>query len=111
MNVGFFKNKVGRPSNDTLKKRRILILLSILIVLILVGGGLYFYKQHFNSNNIAGINKNATTTAKKAVITAKKADGSNYTSNTWATTVKLTASLKGKVPGTIKYTWYKNKKI
>lgn len=111
MNNLFFKNKIGRPSNETIKKRKIIMALLILIVLSIISVGAYSTCQYFKNNNFSSEEKNASTSSEKAKIVATKVDGSKYVSNTWATGVKLTASLKGKVPGTTKYTWYKDKKV
>jgi len=42
--VGVFKNKIGRPSNDTLRKRKILyIIIAIILILALSGSGVLLY--------------------------------------------------------------------
>lgn len=44
--MGLFKNEVGRPSNETLKKRRMFyIVLAVLAVLIIGGGGYFTYTK------------------------------------------------------------------
>ena len=55
-----FKNKVGRPSNETKNKRRIIICSIVVVVLLLIGSGIYFFKN--------GSNGLFTSVSKKSVF-------------------------------------------
>lgn len=107
--MGLFKNEVGRPSNETVKKRKIFYSITIVLSLGIILGGGYFVKNYFSSGKISGIYQNASVTSKKFSLTATS-DGSIYKSNTWTAnkvTLKVVqnSSLKAK-----SYTWYKNGK-
>ena len=56
-----FKNEVGRPSNDTLKKRKMVIIGVVVLVICLVIGGGILVKKAFFTNSIEGANKNASS--------------------------------------------------
>ena len=59
MNImGLFKNEVGRPSNETIKKRRIAYLIFALLIAFLVGGSIYGIKKAFFNDDITGKRKN-----------------------------------------------------
>ena len=50
--MGYFKNDIGRPSNETLKKRkRIKIVIIILVVCALLLGGISIYKMDLKSKS------------------------------------------------------------
>ena len=56
-----FKNEVGRPSNETLKKRKMVIVGVVVLVICLAIGGGIFVKKAFFSNGIEGAGKNASS--------------------------------------------------
>lgn len=59
--MGLFKNEVGRPSNEIIKKRKILriLMITVILTLVLCGGFLLLRKTFF----IVGANKQATIPA------------------------------------------------
>ena len=59
--MGLFKNSVGRPSNEILKKRKIFYALIFLIVICVIGIGTFYVKNHF-SGEVGSKSKNAATT-------------------------------------------------
>lgn len=67
--MGVFKNNVGRPSNETIKKKNIFKLLCVFLVIVIIGLVVYILndKGVFDTNegNI-NENKNITTTTKKS---------------------------------------------
>lgn len=50
--MGLFKNEVGRPSNEFLKKRRIVYLIIALFVVGIVGVGIFYVKKEFRIDNV-----------------------------------------------------------
>ena len=65
-----FKNKVGRPSNKTLKKRKIIYLVIILISLLVIGTSVIYTVNYFE-NSIIGTSKNIKNDEKYYDITKK----------------------------------------
>ena len=63
--MGLFKNEVGRPSNETLRKRKVAYFAIALGAVALVGGGGYFAYKSFNKVNVGSTNKNIATTTKE----------------------------------------------
>ena len=59
--MGLFKNEVGRPSNDTLKKRRIIATVMIFAVVLAIGACVFYVVNYFRGSSIEGANKNAKT--------------------------------------------------
>ena len=55
-----FKNSVGRPSNETLKKRRVIYVISAIAFVALVGVSIFFVKKQF-FGEIGSKSKNAAT--------------------------------------------------
>ena len=55
--MSLFKNEVGRPSNETLKKRKIVIASIIAVIILLIGGVSFFVVRRLG--NIDGSSKNA----------------------------------------------------
>lgn len=55
-----FKNEVGRPSNETIKKRRIFRIFIIVVAILILGLGGFLVVNSFCSNEILGEGKNAT---------------------------------------------------
>ena len=55
-----FKNKVGRPSNETLRRRRKTYFIIAILVISIIGGGVFYVKNNFLSK-INGTGKNAQT--------------------------------------------------
>ena len=71
-----FKNSVGRPSNEILKKRRNFYIFVILLVIVVIGGG-YFYLRNVLSNlNFGSTSKNIQSGIKGDVA-------SDIVSTTW----------------------------
>ena len=54
-----FKNVVGRPSNETLRKRKVFMISICIIAVLLVGTATYLVVSSFKSKDIGGTNKNA----------------------------------------------------
>lgn len=56
--MSLFKNEVGRPSNETLRKRKTVIAILAVLVVALVGVGIYFGVSFFNKKdaNSTGMN-------------------------------------------------------
>ena len=52
--MGVFKNGVGRPSNETIKKRRIVYVLSTLAVVVSIASTAYMLNSSFSSKKIKG---------------------------------------------------------
>ena len=52
--MGVFKNGVGRPSNETIKKRRIVYVLSALAVVAAIASTAYMLNSSFNTKKIKG---------------------------------------------------------
>ncbi len=52
--MGVFKNGVGRPSNETIKKRRIIYVLSALAVVAAIASTAYMLNSSFSSKKIKG---------------------------------------------------------
>ena len=61
--MGLFKNEVGRPSNETLKKRKVAYFAIALGAVALIGGGGYYAYKTFNKGDIGSTSKNIETTA------------------------------------------------
>lgn len=62
--MGLFKNKVGRPSNDTIKRRRIIYLVIILVAVLGIGAGVFYTVNYFKNRNtetIEGTDKNSNS--------------------------------------------------
>ena len=59
--MGLFKNEIGRPSNDTLRKRRLAYFIFTLLVVFVVGGGIYGIKKIFFKTDVFGSSRNAST--------------------------------------------------
>ena len=62
--MGLFKNGVGRPSNETLRKRRIIATVMIFAVVLVIGACVFYtvsYYQSKNADSIGGSSKNAKT--------------------------------------------------
>lgn len=72
--MGLFKNEVGRPSNDTLRKRKIAIAAMVIGVAAVVGfGGLYVVKFR-NTSAINSNSKNISTDQIKKNLKCKSSD-------------------------------------
>ncbi len=56
--MGLFKNEVGRPSNETLKKRRLVATIMIFAVVLAVGACVFYTVNYFKT---VGSNKNIST--------------------------------------------------
>ena len=59
--MGLFKNEVGRPSNETLKKRRILLLVVLLVVAAGIGACVFYTVSYFTGEKVEGTNKNLSS--------------------------------------------------
>ncbi len=65
--MGLFKNGVGRPSNETLKKRRIVFLAIVFVAVIGIGASVFYTVNYFKNRNtgtVGGTEKNATSSQK-----------------------------------------------
>ena len=56
--MNIFKNEVGRPSNETIRKRRVLVITFVVIGICLISGIVYGVSNYFGSN-LHSKNKNA----------------------------------------------------
>lgn len=65
-----FKNEVGRPSNETLRKRRIFYTVVAVLVVVIIGGGSFFIYNKFKSKDIESEGKDASLLK----FTEKKSD-------------------------------------
>ena len=90
-----FKNGVGRPSNETLRKRRVIILVIVIAVFALVGGGLFYLSQSFK---VSGKNKNASTTRPDVIpiYTAGSKTGTKITPNKNSVTINVSSNINPK---------------
>lgn len=59
--MGLFKNEVGRPSNETLRKRKTIIFSLVALVVVLIGLGVYFGISFFNKKEVNSNGMNITT--------------------------------------------------
>lgn len=59
--MSLFKNNIGRPSNETLKKRKILYLTVSVAIIVSLIGVLGFGYSYFNGKGIIGNSKNAAS--------------------------------------------------
>ena len=66
--MGLFKNEVGRPSNETLKKRRIIYLVIIFVAVIGIGACVFYTVNYFKNNNIEGTDKNISAAEAKLYV-------------------------------------------
>ena len=83
-----FKNKVGRPSNETLAKRKkIKIMMIVTSILVLGLGGILVYKSFFAREKISANNLNAKTNPisyrVKGTNGGLNVGGKYYAKNTW----------------------------
>ena len=58
--MGLFKNEVGRPSNETLKKRRMFYILVAVLAVLIIGGGGYFTYTKLKPKKVESTGKDAT---------------------------------------------------
>ena len=56
-----FENKVGRPSNETLRKRRTVYFLVTIAIIAFAGIGAFYVSNIFNNNLIVSKEKNVST--------------------------------------------------
>lgn len=81
--MSLFKNSVGRPSNDTLKRRKVFYSVIAVVVLIIISGGVYFVINGFSFSNIESTDMNANGKAitkvslDKSVVQLAKGDKYN----------------------------------
>ena len=57
--MGLFKNEVGRPSNETLKKRRMFYILVAVLAVLIIGGGGYFTYIKLKPKKVESTGKDA----------------------------------------------------
>lgn len=60
--MGLFKNDVGRPSNETIRKRRQIYVVIVLALVALVGVGVTYTVSYFKTNygaSVSSTSKNA----------------------------------------------------
>ena len=67
-----FKNSVGRPSNEVLKKRKVFIAVIVTLGVALIGGGTFFGIKYFSNSGIKSFDKNASVTLSKKVRIERK---------------------------------------
>ena len=84
--MGLFKNEVGRPSNETLKKRRIIYAIAGVSLACLVGVGVFFIFG--GSNEIGGKSKNAAMTSCVQPYTVSLCKSEGSINGTQAATIK-----------------------
>ena len=77
--MGLFKNGVGRPSNETLKKRRIIYLVIILAAVLGIGTCVFYTVNYFGSTS--GADKNVSTSKLYNDISIKNNSGAIYGDN------------------------------
>ena len=73
--MSLFKNSVGRPSNETLKKRRIVATVLLFTVVLAIGGCVFFTVNHFKTT---GTNKNISSGSIHNSISIKNKSGPIY---------------------------------
>ncbi len=69
--MGVFKNGVGRPSNETIKKRRIVYVLSALAVVAAIASTTYMLNSSFSSKKISGSVRNTGKGVSYEIIESK----------------------------------------
>ena len=74
--MGLFKNDVGRPSNETLKKRRIIYLVIILVAVLGIGTCVFYTVNYFKGTT--GTDKNISTSKIYSDISIKNNSGAIY---------------------------------
>ncbi len=79
--MGLFKNNVGRPSNDTLKKRRIIYLAIIFVAVIGIGASVFYTVNYFKNSNVSGTEKNVSMSDLTKRIFIANRSGDLYTSD------------------------------
>lgn len=89
-----FKNEVGRPSNETLRKRRNFILMCIGFVVLLIGGVALLVRNNDVSNFSGAIGKTMFKyNNKRACVAGTGLDGKKYNCDKeYSQTVNLTSS-------------------
>ena len=73
--MSLFKNGVGRPSNETLKKRRIVATVLLFTVVLAIGGCVFFTVNYFKTT---GTNKNISSGSIHNSISIKNKSGPIY---------------------------------
>ena len=76
--MGLFKNEVGRPSNETLKKRRIVAVVLIFIVVLAIGACVFYTVNYFKT---AGSSKNISAGSIYTNISVKNNSSYIYVGN------------------------------
>ena len=74
--MGLFKNGVGRPSNETLKKRRIIATIMIFAVVLAVGVCVFYTVNYFKG--VSGTDKNVSSSTLAPTVMAKNNSGKSY---------------------------------
>lgn len=76
--MGLFKNEVGRPSNETIKKRRIIATVIIFAVVLAIGGCVFYTVNYFKG--VQGSSKNISSNTSKIhnSISIKNNSGAIY---------------------------------
>ena len=69
--MGLFKNDVGRPSNDILKKRKNIKIIIAVLVVAVVAGLSYFTYSYVNRVSLVGASKNVTSSGANLSIAGK----------------------------------------
>ena len=76
--MGLFKNEVGRPSNEVLKKRRIVAAVLIFIVVLAIGACVFYTVNYFKT---AGSSKNISAGSIYTNISVKNNSSYIYVGN------------------------------
>lgn len=104
-----FKNEVGRPSNETLKKRKRFYIIIAVLVVSLLGGGSLILVNTFSNGEILGIGKNAITAKiviKDYITTSVPVSNGYMTNHAGSYLVRFTHNLK-KRNGTLEKLYYR----
>ena len=111
--MGVFKNGVGRPSNETIKKRRIIYVLSALAVVAAIASTAYMLNSSFSSKKISGSVRNTNNIEIKIDENLSRASASNkyYCSKPMKYKVEIKNNEKYKVYYVIDYDYSKSGQI
>ena len=111
--MGVFKNGVGRPSNETIKKRRIIYVLSALATVAAIASTAYMLNSSFSSKKISGFVRNTNNIEIKIDENLSMAIASNeyYYSKPMKYKIEIKNNEKYKVYYMIDYNYSKSGQI